>query len=74
MERGPIREMHKVAKLARQPGGLKSATDLELNAYAVWLRDGADERGIDKKARRGFQERLRVAEAEIARRGTETAD
>ena len=74
MERGPIREMHKVAKLARQRGGLKSATDLELNAYAAWLRDGADERGIDKEARRGFQARLRVAEAEIARRGTETAD
>ena len=60
--------MHRVAKLARQPGGLKSATDVELNAYAVWLRQGADDRSVDKKARRGFQERLPVADEEIARR------
>ena len=68
VERGPIRDMHKVVKLARQPGGLKTLTDVELSAYVSWLRDGADDRSRDKKARKGFQQSLGEAEAEAARR------
>jgi hypothetical protein len=68
VERGPIRDMYKAVKLARQPGGLKTLTDVELSAYVSWLRDGADDRSRDKKARKGFQQRLRAAEAEAARR------
>jgi hypothetical protein len=69
MEHGTIRHMHKVHKLARQPGGLKALTDVQLSAYLAWLREGADNRDIDKKARKGFQQSLRAAEAELARRG-----
>ena len=60
--------MHKVVKLAQQSGGVKALTDVELTAYISWLREGADDRNRDKKARKGFQESLRTARLEAARR------
>ena len=60
--------MHKVWKVAHQPGGLKSLTDVEFDAYIAWVREAADDHTKDKKARRMAQQSLRAAEAERARR------
>jgi hypothetical protein len=60
--------MHKAWKVAHQPGGLKSLTDTEFDAYLAWMREAADDHTRDKKARRMSQESLRAAEAEALRR------
>ena len=65
--------MHKVWKVAHQPGGLASLTDIELDAYIRWLRDGADDHGSDKKARRAAQTGLHAAELEATRRSRDDA-
>ena len=65
--RGPIRHMHKVLKLADQPGGLKALTDIELDAYVHWLRAGHT-RSRFKKGRHEGLVRLRAAEDELKRR------
>ena len=67
MQRGRIRDIHKVRKVAHQPGGLKALSDTELDAYVAWLRDGL-EAARYKKGRRGWRESLDAAEAELARR------
>jgi len=65
--------MHKVWKLAHQPGGLKSLTDIEFDAYIAWMREAADDPTKDKKARRMSQQSLRAAEAEAMRRYGDSA-
>jgi hypothetical protein len=67
MQRGPTTDIHKVRKLAHQPGGLKALSDAELDAYVVWLRDGLQAARY-KKGRRGWRESLDAAEAEVTRR------
>jgi hypothetical protein len=67
VERGPIRDMHKVWKLAHQPGGLKAVTDVELDAYVAWLRDELRS-ARHRKARVAWRESLTAAEAEADRR------
>jgi hypothetical protein len=59
--------MHKVRKLAHQRGGLKALTDVELEAYIGWLRDGL-EAARYRKSRSGWREGLVAAEAEADRR------
>jgi hypothetical protein len=67
------RHLHKLAKLAGQPGGLETFTDDELRGWLADRRAGlaraeSDNRGRAGKARRGWADAVAAAEAELERR------
>ena len=67
VQRQPIKDFHKLMKLARQPGGLKALSDAELQ---VWIKDrrAGLAAATYKKSRAGWRRSLDEAEAELARR------
>ena len=67
------RHLHKLAKLAEQPGGLQTFTDDELRSSladrcAGLARAENDNRGRGSKARRGWADAVTAAQAELERR------
>ena len=72
MARRP-RHLHKLIKVAEQPGGLQDLTDDELRIWLADRRAGLarvedDNTGRSSKARRGWTDAVAAAEAEIERR------
>jgi hypothetical protein len=75
MSERAVRHLHKLMTVAEQPGGLQTMSDDELLVWAqnrrAWLAR-AEQSARFRKDRRACREDLAAADAELARRGSET--